>query len=52
MHAGMAMGTLDLMPGVTLLGQTNGWSWGAQRLATVRLGENDRDYRLGLPHGE
>lgn len=40
-------GTVDLMPGATYLGQTSDWSWGVQGLATIRLGENERDYRLG-----
>jgi hypothetical protein len=40
-------GTWDLAPGLTFLGQTERWSWGAQWLATIRLGENDREYRLG-----
>lgn len=40
-------GTFDLLPGVTYLGQTNEWSWGAQATATVRLGKNDNEYRFG-----
>jgi hypothetical protein len=40
-------GTWDLMPGATVLGQSDPWSWGAQGLATIRLGTNDRSYRLG-----
>jgi hypothetical protein len=40
-------GTWDLLPGVTLLGQNDRWSWGAQARAAIRLGENDRSYRLG-----
>jgi hypothetical protein len=40
-------GTWDIMPGITFLGQADRWSWGVQALATIRLGENDRDYRLG-----
>jgi hypothetical protein len=43
----LGSGTWDLMPGVTLLGQADRWSWGAQGLATIRLGNNDRGYRLG-----
>jgi hypothetical protein len=43
----LGSGTWDLMPGITFLGQADRWSWGAQGLATIRLGENDRDYRLG-----
>jgi hypothetical protein len=40
-------GTFDLSPGLTYLGQANDLSWGLQGLTTFRLGENDRDYRLG-----
>ena len=40
-------GTWDLMSGATVLGQSDRWSWGAQGLATIRLGESDRGYRLG-----
>jgi len=40
-------GTFDLLPGATYLGQTPRWSWGAQTIGTVRLGENDHDYSLG-----
>jgi hypothetical protein len=43
----LGSGTVDLMPGATYLGQTPDWSWGAQGLVTIRLGENERDYRLG-----
>ena len=40
-------GTVSLLPGVTYLGQTTWWSWGADFKATVRLGRNDHDYRFG-----
>lgn len=40
-------GTVDLRPGLTYLGQSEMWSWGAQAMSTIRLGENDSDYRLG-----
>ncbi len=40
-------GTWDLLPGLTYLGQTDAWSWGAQGVGTVRLGENEYDYTLG-----
>lgn len=43
----LGSGTFDLLPGATYQGQTDRWSWGAQALATVRLGENSEDYRLG-----
>ena len=40
-------GTFSLLPGVTYMGQTDNWSWGAQALGTLNLGRNSRDYRLG-----
>ena len=40
-------GTWDLLPGLTYLGQTDAWSWGAQGIGTVRAGENDNAYTLG-----
>ncbi len=40
-------GTYDLRPGITYLGDSDKWSWGAQTIETVRLGRNDHDYRLG-----
>ena len=40
-------GTWNVLPGLTYLGQTDAWSWGAQALGTVRLGENEYDYALG-----
>ncbi len=40
-------GTFDLLPGVTYLGQSGAWSWGAQGIARLHLGENSEDYRRG-----
>lgn len=40
-------GTYDLMPGLTYTGNTDALSWGAQVMATLRLGDNSRDYTLG-----
>ncbi len=40
-------GTWDLLPGLTYTGFAEDWSWGAQTLATLRLGENRHDYTLG-----
>jgi Putative MetA-pathway of phenol degradation len=40
-------GTVSLLPGLTYLGQTATWSWGADFKATVRLGRNDHNYRFG-----
>lgn len=44
-------GTVDLLPGVTYLGQADALSWGMQLAATVRLGENDNGYRFGNVYG-
>jgi len=43
----LGSGTYDLMPGITYRGQNENYSWGAQAMTTVRLGENDNDYTLG-----
>ena len=43
----LGSGTYDLMPGLTYLGDSGPWSWGAQTIETVRLGNNDHDYRFG-----
>lgn len=43
----LGSGTYDLMPGLTWLGQRGDWSFGAQLVQTFRIGENERDYRLG-----
>ena len=40
-------GTFDLHPGITYLGQGGNWSWGAQALGVIRLGENSNSYQLG-----
>ena len=44
-------GTYDLLPGVSYLGDSQNWSWGAKTLETVRLGRNDHGYRLGNEYG-
>ena len=43
----LGSGTYDLLTGVTFLGIAEHWSWGLRGLGTIRLGENDNDYRLG-----
>jgi hypothetical protein len=43
----LGSGTFDFLPGLTYLGQIDGWSWGAQALGTVRLGRNSSGYSLG-----
>ncbi len=40
-------GTFDLIVGTTYTGHRADWTWGGQASAVIRLGENDRDYRLG-----
>jgi hypothetical protein len=46
----LGSGTLDLMPGLTYLAESETWSWGAQAIATIRLGKNDNGYRFGNEH--
>ncbi len=43
----LGSGTVDLLPGITYLGLTETWAWGAEFIPTVRLGRNSHDYRLG-----
>lgn len=43
----LGSGTWDFKPGITYLGQCDDFSWGAQLLGTIRLGENGENYTLG-----
>lgn len=43
----LGSGTWDLLPGITWSRQDSAWSWGAQALATVRIGDSDNSYTLG-----
>ena len=43
----LGSGTWDPMPGLTYLGDSGKWAWGAQTIETIRLGRNYHDYRLG-----
>jgi hypothetical protein len=43
----LGSGTFDLLPGLSYLGESETFAWGAQVLGTVRLGYNANDYRLG-----
>ena len=43
----LGSGTYDLLPGLTYLGDSGRWSWGAQTLEAVRLGRNSSGYRFG-----
>ncbi len=47
----LGSGTYDLSPGLSYTRQWGFWSWGGQAKATIRLGENDNDYRLGNEYG-
>ena len=40
-------GTLDLLPGLTYLGESETWAWMLEGKPVVRLGENDNAYKLG-----
>ncbi|NNF06698.1 MAG: transporter [Candidatus Eisenbacteria bacterium] len=43
----LGSGTFDPEIGLTYLGQSDHWGWGAQGKATFRLGKNDNDYSIG-----
>jgi len=43
----LGSGTWDLAPGLTYLGQTPDWSWGAHASGVIHTGWNGNDYRLG-----
>ena len=43
----LGSGTWDFHPSLTLLGQSDDYSWGAQVGSIFRLGDNNRDYSLG-----
>ncbi len=43
----LGSGTVDLLPGVTYVGMHDSLQWGTQLIATIRLGDNSRDYKLG-----
>ena len=43
----LGSGSVDLLAGITYTNNNQNNSWGAQAEATVRLNDNDRDYRLG-----
>ena len=43
----LGSGTFELLPGLTYLGESEQWAWGAQVMGTVPLGYNDNGYRLG-----
>ena len=43
----LGSGTVDLMPGLTYLGQGERMAWGAEFIPTIPVGQNSNDYRLG-----
>lgn len=43
----LGSGSVDLLAGITYTNNNQKNSWGTQAEATVRLNDNDRDYRLG-----
>ncbi len=43
----LGSGTYDMLPGLTYLGESQLFAWGAQVMGTVRLGSNEHQYRLG-----
>jgi len=43
----LGSGTYDFRPGLTYLGESKKWAWGAEALTTLRFGRNDNGYRLG-----
>lgn len=46
----LGSGTYDIEAGVTYSGKARSWSWGAQYIGTLRMGENDQHYTLGDIH--
>lgn len=43
----LGSGTVELLPGVTYIGQTTSWQWGGHVKGTLRVGKNANGYRLG-----
>ncbi len=43
----LGSGTYDLLPGIAYADQRGSWAWGSQLKATLRLGKNNNEYRLG-----
>jgi hypothetical protein len=46
----LGSGTVDAKPGITYYGHDGAFGWGAQYMATLRLGRNSEDYSLGNKH--
>lgn len=43
----LGSGSVELIPGLTYLGQNNDWAWGMRAEGTIRLHDNENHYRLG-----
>ena len=43
----LGSGTFDLLQGISYLGQTRNWAWGAEAKGMFRLGENSQQHSLG-----
>ncbi len=43
----LGSGTVDLLPGITYLGQLEDWAWTVEASGTIRLGRNNNSYTLG-----
>ena len=43
----LGSGTYDFRPGLTYLGESKKWAWGAEALTALRFGRNGNGYRLG-----
>lgn len=43
----LGSGSYEILPGLTLQGRRESWSWGTQAIATLRLNQNNNDYQLG-----
>jgi len=43
----LGSGTVDLLPGITYLGESDDWSWGGQLQGTIHVGRNNEGYTLG-----
>ena len=47
----LGSGTYDFRPGLTYLGESKKWAWGAEALTALRFGRNGAGYRLGNEYG-
>lgn len=46
----LGSGTWDMLPGVTVKGQSRDWGWGAQYAGKIRTGTGDQGYKFGNAH--